>query len=56
MKPSQSNHDTLAFRLAGILLKLNLGEVFSCETLAEEFKVSERTIYCDLNRLNRSKF
>ncbi len=51
MKPLQSDHDTLAFRLAGILLKLNLGEVFSCETLAEEFKVSERTIYRDLNRL-----
>lgn len=52
MSSSLSNHDTLAFRLADILLKLNLGEPFSRAQLAEEFKVSERTIYRDLNRLN----
>lgn len=51
MKPEHTVHDTLAFRLADILLKLNLGDSFTREALAEEFKVSERTIYRDLNRL-----
>jgi predicted DNA-binding transcriptional regulator YafY len=44
-------HDTLAFRLASILLKLNQDESFSPQELADEFGVHERTIYRDLNRL-----
>jgi predicted DNA-binding transcriptional regulator YafY len=51
MKKSKDLHETLAFRLAGILLKLNTGEAFSKQSLVEEFKVSERTIFRDLNRL-----
>ncbi|MEJ2793871.1 WYL domain-containing protein [Iodobacter sp. LRB] len=46
-----TEHDTLAFRIAAILLKLNQGETFSRQDLANEFNVSERTIYRDLNRL-----
>lgn len=44
-------HDTLAFRLASILLKLNQDESFSPQELADEFGVHERTIYRDLVRL-----
>ena len=44
-------HDTLAFRLASILLKLNQDESFSTQELADEFGVHERTIYRDLTRL-----
>jgi predicted DNA-binding transcriptional regulator YafY len=46
-----AEHDTLAFRLAEILIKLNQEESFSLEELATEFGVSERTIYRDMNRL-----
>ncbi|GAB2582879.1 WYL domain-containing protein [Dyella jejuensis] len=46
-----SGHDTLAYRLAEILIKLNQEESFSLEELAVEFGVSERTIYRDMNRL-----
>ncbi|CAM0999992.1 DNA-binding protein [Rhodanobacter sp. Root179] len=46
-----SGHDTLAFRLAGILLKLNQGESLYLQDLADEFRVSERTVYRDLCRL-----
>jgi predicted DNA-binding transcriptional regulator YafY len=45
------DHDTLAFRLAEILRKLNQEESFSLDELASEFGVSERTIYRDMNRL-----
>lgn len=44
-------HDTLAFRLASILLKLNQDDSFSPQELADEFGVHERTIYRDLVRL-----
>lgn len=44
-------HDTLAFRLATILLKLNQDESFNAQELADEFGVHERTIYRDLIRL-----
>lgn len=46
-----STHDTLADRLASILLKLNQDEPFSPQELADKFGVTERTIYRDLNRL-----
>lgn len=46
-----SGHDTLAFRLAEILIKLNQEESFSLSELAADFGVSERTIYRDMNRL-----
>lgn len=46
-----STHDTLADRLASILLKLNQDESFSPQELADKFGVTERTIYRDLNRL-----
>jgi predicted DNA-binding transcriptional regulator YafY len=44
-------HDTLAVRLAGILLQLNQGGTVCRSDLADQFGVSERTIYRDLNRL-----
>jgi predicted DNA-binding transcriptional regulator YafY len=37
----QAEHDTLAFRLATILLKLNQDVSFSPQELADEFKVHE---------------
>jgi predicted DNA-binding transcriptional regulator YafY len=47
-----AEHDTLALRLAEILLRLNLDESISRKELADEFGVTERTIYRDLNRLS----
>lgn len=44
-------HDTLADRLAGILLQLNQGGSVCRYDLADQFGVSERTIYRDLSRL-----
>lgn len=44
-------HDSLAYRLAGILLKLNQGDALDLADLATEYGVSERTVYRDLNRL-----
>lgn len=46
-----TEHETLAYRLAAILLKLNQDESFSLQEIADEFGVHERTIYRDLNRL-----
>jgi predicted DNA-binding transcriptional regulator YafY len=47
---SKPDHETVASRLASILLKLNQGESFTPQELAGEFGVHERTIYRDLNR------
>jgi predicted DNA-binding transcriptional regulator YafY len=47
---SKPDHETVASRLASILLKLNQGESFNPQELAGEFGVHERTIYRDLNR------
>lgn len=44
-----STHDKIATRLAIILNKLNQGERFSIDELVEEFNVTKRTIYRDLN-------
>ena len=46
---ASNSHDTLAFRLAQILVKLNQGEKLDPQTLAEEFGVNLRTIQRDLN-------
>lgn len=43
------NHDTLVYRLAGMLMKLNQGERLDAYSLADEFGVSLRTIQRDLN-------
>jgi len=43
------NHDTLVYRLAQILIKLNQGEGLYPNSLADEFGVSLRTIQRDLN-------
>ena len=43
------NHDKIAIRLSQILLKLNNGERFTVEELAQEFNVSIRTIQRDIN-------
>jgi predicted DNA-binding transcriptional regulator YafY len=43
------NHDTLVYRLAQILVKLNLGERLDPLALADEFGVNRRTIQRDLN-------
>lgn len=43
------NHDTLVYRLAQILVKLNQGEKLVPNALAEEFGVNLRTIQRDLN-------
>lgn len=43
------NHDTLVYRLAQILVKLNQGEKLDPQDLADEFGVTIRTIQRDLN-------
>ena len=43
------NHDTLVYRLAQILVKLNQGEKLDPLALADEFGVNQRTIQRDLN-------
>ena len=43
------SHDTLSFRLADILVKLNNGEKLDPHQLAQEYKVNLRTIQRDLN-------
>ena len=43
------NHDTLVYRLAQILVKLNQGEKLNRHSLATEFGVILRTIRRDLN-------
>ena len=45
----QRNHDTLVYRLAQILVKLNQGESLAPGDLADEFGVNLRTIQRDLN-------
>lgn len=46
---SAGSHDTLVYRLAQMLVKLNQGEKLDAQTLAEEFGVNLRTIQRDLN-------
>lgn len=46
---STGNHDTLVYRLAQILVKLNQGEKLDPLTLADEFGVNLRTVQRDLN-------
>lgn len=46
---SIASHDTLAYRLTQILVKLNNGEKLDPQALAEEFSVNLRTIQRDLN-------
>jgi predicted DNA-binding transcriptional regulator YafY len=43
------NHDTLVYRLAQILVKLNQGEKLDPQALADEFGVNLRTVQRDLN-------
>lgn len=46
---SPGTHDTLVYRLAQMLVKLNQGEKLDPESLAQEFGVNLRTIQRDLN-------
>lgn len=46
---TNSTHDTLVYRLAQILVKLNQGEHLDPKDLAEEFGVNLRTVQRDLN-------
>ena len=46
---ANSHHDTLVYRLAQMLVKLNQGEKLEPNALAEEFGVNLRTIQRDLN-------
>jgi predicted DNA-binding transcriptional regulator YafY len=46
---ASDNHDTLVYRLAQMLVKLNQGEKLDPRSLAEEFGVNLRTIQRDLN-------
>jgi hypothetical protein len=46
---ASDNHDTLVYRLAQILVKLNQGERLNPQGLADEFGVNLRTIQRDLN-------
>lgn len=46
---ASDNHDTLVYRLAQILVKLNQGEKLDPSKLADEFGVNLRTIQRDLN-------
>lgn len=44
-----ANHDTLVYRLAQMLVKLNQGEKLDPQELADEFGVNLRTVQRDLN-------
>lgn len=44
-----AHHDTLVYRLAQILIKLNQGEKLDPQALAAQFNVNLRTIQRDLN-------
>ena len=44
-----NHHDTLVYRLAQMLVKLNQGEKLDPRALADEFGVNLRTIQRDLN-------
>lgn len=46
---ASENHDTLVYRLAQMLVKLNQGEKLDPAALADEFGVNLRTIQRDLN-------
>lgn len=46
---ASDNHDTLVYRLAQMLVKLNQGEKLDPSALADEFGVNLRTIQRDLN-------
>ncbi|MEY4109688.1 MAG: hypothetical protein RLZZ46_42 [Bacteroidota bacterium] len=46
---THSTHDTLVYRLAQMLVKLNQGEKLEPRALADEFGVNMRTIQRDLN-------
>lgn len=46
---ASDNHDTLVYRLAQMLVKLNQGEKLNPQALADEFAVNLRTIQRDLN-------
>ncbi len=46
---TSGNHDTLVYRLAQMLVKLNQGEKLDPAALADEFGVNLRTIQRDLN-------
>ncbi|MCX7107652.1 MAG: WYL domain-containing protein [Methylococcales bacterium] len=46
---ANNHHDTLVYRLAQMLVKLNQGEKLEPNALAEEFGVNLRTIQRDLN-------
>jgi predicted DNA-binding transcriptional regulator YafY len=46
---STANHDTLVYRLAQMLVKLNQGEKLDPQELADEFGVNLRTVQRDLN-------
>lgn len=46
---NNTNHDTLVYRLAQMLVKLNQGEKLEPRALAEEFGVNMRTVQRDLN-------
>lgn len=49
MAHSQSNRDTIAYRLAELLRRLNEGQKLDPQTLTQEFGVNLRTIQRDLN-------
>jgi predicted DNA-binding transcriptional regulator YafY len=55
MAKSSEKSGQLAERLAKILVKLNDGVHLDIKSLAEEFKVSERTIIRDINRLESAE-
>jgi predicted DNA-binding transcriptional regulator YafY len=46
---TDTSHDTLVYRLAQMLVKLNQGEKLNPQALADEFRVNLRTIQRDLN-------
>jgi hypothetical protein len=49
------SHDTLSFRLAGILVKLNNGEKLDPHQLAQEYKVNLRTLTIDKKAVDHFK-
>lgn len=51
--PKINNYsEKLADRLVDIIRRLNMGESFTCQELAQQYKVSEKTIQRDIARLS----
>lgn len=55
LKYNMNKHDKISTRLSLILTKLNSGERFTLEQIADEFNVSIRTCQRDINERFRDR-